>query len=52
MQLAQLLNVAGSVSLVDLHGLQSLGEQARVGLAADLAAIDAGLTLTHSPRYG
>ena len=32
-------------------GLQSLGEQARVGLAADLAAIDAGLTLTHSPRY-
>lgn len=32
-------------------GLQSLGEQARVGLAADLSAIDATLTLTRSPRY-
>ena len=32
-------------------GFQVLDEQARAGLAADLAAIDAGLTLTHSPRY-
>ena len=32
-------------------GFQVLDEQARAGLAADLAAIDATLTLTRSPRY-
>lgn len=32
-------------------GLQDLGGQARAGLAADMAAIDATLTLTRSPRY-
>ena len=34
-----------------LSGFRDLGEQARVGLAADMAAIDATFTLSRSPRY-
>ena len=39
MQLAQLLNVAGSVSLVDLHGLQTHGAVLHAAAAAD-AGVD------------